>query len=152
MSEIIKPEHKILRPDILPEQPIKPEAEAAPKSVEKMEVGEPAANSTAKQSPAAPVSRPAISALTPFEKKVESVLEEDMTDIFLSLPPDKQEEFKKAGEIAAKKISRLMQKVKINLRQVIKIIRQWLSVIPGVNKYFLEQTAKIKADKILKLH
>ena len=29
------------------------------------------------------------------------------------------------------------------------LIREWLKVIPGINKFFLEQTVKIKTDKII---
>jgi len=31
------------------------------------------------------------------------------------------------------------------------LIKKWLLLIPGVNKYFLEQEAKIKADEIVKM-
>jgi hypothetical protein len=34
----------------------------------------------------------------------------------------------------------------------LKLIREWLLIIPGVNKYFLEQEAKIKTDKIQQLY
>ncbi|MBU1039309.1 hypothetical protein KKC17_03775 [Patescibacteria group bacterium] len=152
MPEIIKTEHKILRPDTLPEQPVKPEMDPLVKKAEKPDQAEIVGGVVLKPTPADGLGSVKPTDLTSFEKKVENVLEEDLADVYLSLSPDKQQEFKKAGEIAAKKISRLMRKVKISLSQIIKIIRQWLSVIPGVNKYFLEQTAKIKADKILKLH
>ncbi len=151
MPELIKPDHKILRPEVLPEQPVKPEGEGQAKSLEKVQEGVIKIDASENLAPSSVTTEPSAN-LTPLAKKVEQVLEEDLTDIFLSLPADKQQEFKQAGEVAAQKISRLMQKVRFNLRQIIKIIRDWLSVIPGVNKYFLEQTAKIKADKIIKLH
>jgi hypothetical protein len=33
----------------------------------------------------------------------------------------------------------------------VDVIKRWLSIIPGINKFFLEQDAKIKAEKIIKL-
>jgi len=50
-----------------------------------------------------------------------------------------------------KKINTLLDKAKINLGKIASLIRKWLSIIPGVNKFFLEQEAKIKADEIMKL-
>jgi len=40
---------------------------------------------------------------------------------------------------------------KIKARKVLHLIRDWLKIIPGINKYFLEQEAKIKTDKIIEL-
>lgn len=84
-------------------------------------------------------------------KEVEKILEEDMQDIFISLPPAKQEEFKKTGEEITKKIINLLDKAKIKIGDVIKLIKQWLSIVPGINKFFLEQESKIKADEIIKI-
>jgi len=86
-----------------------------------------------------------------LQKQVENVLAEGMQDIYLSLAPAKRKEFKKAGEETAKKISRLLARAKINIGEIIKLIKKWLSLIPGLNKYFLEQAAKIKADEIVKI-
>jgi hypothetical protein len=33
----------------------------------------------------------------------------------------------------------------------VEIIRNWLKLIPRVNKYFLEQESKIKTDRIITL-
>ncbi len=85
------------------------------------------------------------------QKQVENILVEGMSEIYLSLTPQKRREFKKAGEETAKKISQLLTKAKINIGEIIKLIKKWLMLIPGVNKYFLEQEAKIKADEIIKL-
>jgi len=83
--------------------------------------------------------------------QIENILEEDLEEIYFSLPPEKQKEFKTKGEETAKKISLALQKTKIKVNQIIKLIKNWLKLIPGVNKFFLEQEAKIKADKIIEL-
>lgn len=85
------------------------------------------------------------------QKQVENILAEDLTDLYLGLTPQKRQEFKKVGEETAGKISRLLAKAKINIGEIIKLIKKWLYLIPGINKYFLEQEAKIKADELIKL-
>lgn len=83
------------------------------------------------------------------QKEIEKIMEDNLQDAYLSLPPDKQLKFKAEGEKAAIEISSLIDKGKASLKKIIELIKKWLSLIPGVNKYFLEQEAKIKADKIL---
>lgn len=85
------------------------------------------------------------------QKQIENVLADGLKDIYRNLAPAKQKEFKKAGEETARKINLLLAKAKINIGEIIKLIKKWLSLIPGVNKYFLEQEAKIKADELIRL-
>ncbi|MDD4271745.1 MAG: hypothetical protein PHF50_02980 [Patescibacteria group bacterium] len=97
---------------------------------------------------------PAGSIIAPMvkrQKQVENVLSEGLADIYLSLTPAKRQEFKIKGEQTANKINQLLAKAKINIGEIIELIKKWLSLIPGVNKYFLEQEAKIKADELIKL-
>ncbi|MBU1164017.1 hypothetical protein KKA15_00470 [Patescibacteria group bacterium] len=82
---------------------------------------------------------------------IEDILEEDLKDVFPSLPIGIKNEFKTKGEITAIKIEEKLQKTKIKVKEILKLIVDWLKIIPGVSKYFLEQEAKIKTDKILKL-
>ena len=85
------------------------------------------------------------------EKKIEGILAVGLEEIYLNMPPDKQKEFKQAGEKTAKEINTLLQKTKVKAKKVIDLIKKWLLLIPGVNKYFLEQEAKIKADEIIEM-
>lgn len=85
------------------------------------------------------------------QKKIESVLASGLEDIYVSLAPEKQKEFRRVGEETAGKINKLLAKAKINIGEIIRLIKKWLSLIPGVNKYFLEQEAKIKAEEIIKM-
>lgn len=84
-----------------------------------------------------------------FTQEIESILSEDMTDLFLKMNPAQQDAFKKRGEVTAGKVRELLSKAKVNVGNVLKLIRDWLKMIPGVNKFFLEQAAKIKTDKVL---
>lgn len=82
---------------------------------------------------------------------IENILEEDLGDVYFNLTPQKQKEFKKKGEETAVNISLVLKKANVKIKKLVKLIRDWLKLIPGVNKFFLEQEAKIKADKIIEL-
>jgi hypothetical protein len=105
--------------------------------------------------PAAPLAvRPLKSVISEYEERerqIENFLAQDLEEIYLGLPLEKQAEFRKTGEETAKKIEKLLEKTKVSIGKIVNLIRKWLSLIPGVNKFFLEQEAKIKADEIIKL-
>ena len=100
-------------------------------------------------------SAPAVFVATnPFairEKKVEQILEAGLKDFYQALPADKKQEFKRTGEKTAHQINLLLNGAKIKIKKVISLIKDWLKIIPGLNIFFLEQEAKIKADEIIKL-
>ncbi|MFA5359690.1 MAG: hypothetical protein WC349_01900 [Patescibacteria group bacterium] len=85
------------------------------------------------------------------QKQIENILAKDLEKIYLNLTPEKKAEFKKTGEQTASKINQLLNKAKVNIGEILRLIKKWLSIIPGVNKYFLEQEAKIKADEVIKI-
>lgn len=107
----------------------------------------PAATPVATGNPA-----PAVRAIPPLQRSVEAVLEEGLEDLYHELKPAEQQLFKARGEATASHITELIQKVSVKVSEILKLVRQWLLAIPGINRYYLEQAAKIKADKILKLH
>lgn len=88
---------------------------------------------------------------SPLHQTLEAILEEDLEDLYFSLPENKQQEFKIKGEETTKKIAYLLTNTKATFRKIFKLIFQWLKIIPGVNKFFIEQEAKIKADRILEI-
>lgn len=83
--------------------------------------------------------------------EVESILSEDLGDIYKQMPPMKQREFKEKGEKTAVEIKTMIQGAKVQAKKIVNLIKGWLKIIPGVNKFFLEQEAKIKTDQILTL-
>ncbi len=85
------------------------------------------------------------------EKKVENFLSAGLEDSYLKMDAKKRAEFKREGEKTAKEINSLLEKARIKTKKIISLIKKWLSIIPGVNKFFLEQETKIRADKIIKL-
>lgn len=82
---------------------------------------------------------------------IDNILSEGLNEIFLQMKTQEQKEFKIKGEETVIKINKLLSQTKVKVSKIISLIRAWLKMIPGVNKFFLEQEVKIKADKILKI-
>ena len=78
-------------------------------------------------------------------------MEEGLTDAYRELTPVQKQEFKIAGERTARKIRDLLRSTHLKIKKIFKLLLAWLRLLPGVNKYYLEQEAKIKADKIFAL-
>jgi len=94
---------------------------------------------------------PAVSYQEKRAQEIDQILEDGLNEIFLSLPENERQDFKKKGEETVTKINQLLSKTKVHLNKIIALIRDWLQLIPGVNRFFLEQEAKIKAAKIIKI-
>lgn len=84
--------------------------------------------------------------------KIEKILESGLGDQFAKLSPIAKQEFKIKGEETAIKIKDLMQSTHIKIKKILYLIIEWLKILPGVNKFFLEQEAKIKTDLLVELH
>jgi hypothetical protein len=84
-------------------------------------------------------------------QQIEEMLSEDLGDLYKQLPPNVQPVFKAKGEEVAQTIRTWIQETKITARKVLGLIREWLGLIPNVNKFYLEQESKIKTDKIMEL-
>ncbi len=65
--------------------------------------------------------------------------------------PALRQKFRKEGERVTAQIVEMVRHAKVNARMVLKLLTDWLKLIPGVNHFFLTQEAKIKTDRILKL-
>lgn len=85
-------------------------------------------------------------------KEIESIMSDGLGEAFQALTPVEQQEFKLKGEQAALEVRALMDSTKLKVKNVFLIVLKWLSFLPGINKFYLEQEAKIKADKIMALH
>ena len=83
--------------------------------------------------------------------RVEKIMEEHLSEAYQSLDATKKQEFKIAGEKTAYAIRQLLKKTHVKVKKILKLLLRWLMLLPGVNRYFLEQEAKIKADKIIAL-
>ena len=78
-------------------------------------------------------------------------LSRNLNSISNELSKEQQQNFKQTGEETVAQISILLDKAKIKVEQIVNLIKKWLGLIPNANYYYLEQEAKIKADKIIKL-
>ena len=89
--------------------------------------------------------------LQTIQKEVENILADGLKKLYLELQPVERQAFKTKGEQTAAKIGDLLKQAKIKVQEIIRLILDWLKMLPGVSKYFIEQEAKIKAERIIKL-
>ncbi len=83
--------------------------------------------------------------------KIEKIMEEGLNEAYQRLSPIAKQEFKIKGEQTALKIRDLLKAGHVKVKKILRLLLDWLRVLPGVNRFFLEQEAKIKADKIIAL-
>lgn len=83
---------------------------------------------------------------------VEKIMEEDVGEAYNQLSPIAKQEFKLKGEQVARAIRTMLQTAKITAKKIFELILSWLKMLPGINRFFLEQEAKIKTDRIIILH
>ncbi|MBI5654703.1 hypothetical protein HZC53_03570 [Candidatus Uhrbacteria bacterium] len=82
---------------------------------------------------------------------VEKIMEDGLGEYFNKLTPEAQLKFKTKGEETAKELAGMVRGFKVKFKRALQILRDWLLCVPGVNKFFLEQEAKIKVDRIIEL-
>ncbi len=83
--------------------------------------------------------------------KVEKILEENIGDVYRELSPTAKEAFKIKGEQTSRAIREILASGKSQVEKIFTLIFEWLKILPGVNRFFLEQEAKIKTDRLMKL-
>lgn len=144
-------------PEVAPEKPIKKEAPEKKVEVEKelAELEKEIAKEEKRPTPPKPsFPTPSTTPGVPkseTRKKIEKILSEDLVDIYQAMDESQKRIFKQKGEETASAIENLIQTAKATAKKIINLIREWLKLIPGVNKFFLEQETKIKTDKILEI-
>ena len=70
---------------------------------------------------------------------IEKIMEEDLKDAFKELDIIQKEEFKIKGEDTALKIRAAMRQAKIKVKTIIRLLVQWLKMLPGVNRFLLSR-------------
>lgn len=101
------------------------------------------------QVPAGQAPTPAIEAKSVQFKRIESVLEEDLGQLYFQMDEAHRKMFREEGEKTARAIDQLVSGAKATAQKILYLIQRWLRLIPGINKFFLEQEAKIKTDKMI---
>lgn len=82
---------------------------------------------------------------------IEKIMEEGLQDAYRELTPIQRQEFKIKGEETAFKIRDLLRAAHLQVKKIFRLLLEWLKMLPGINRFFLEQEAKIKTDKIIAL-
>lgn len=83
--------------------------------------------------------------------EVERIMEAGLEEAYSELSPVEREEFRIKGEETAMQIRQLMKATHVKVKKIFRLLIDWLKMLPGINRFFLEQEAKIKTDKILGL-
>lgn len=94
---------------------------------------------------------PAAQTKDPEIVKIEEILTKNIGELYASLPDNIKPKFKKTGEETAQKVQKALMNAKSAAGKILRLVRKWLSMIPGVSKFFIEQESKIKTDQLLKL-
>lgn len=143
---------------VVPEGPRTERTEAQPEHREQRTVthGEHPVREEVPLAGVPPVSAPVPTVVMPLKKSllladIENVLEEGLVQFYKELTPRQKSQFKTEGERRARKIEELLRRAKVAVIEIIRLIRSWLRMIPGANVFFLEQEAKIKAERIMAL-
>ncbi|HBU06455.1 MAG TPA: hypothetical protein DEB09_00050 [Candidatus Magasanikbacteria bacterium] len=84
--------------------------------------------------------------------QIEKIMEEGLGDAYKELTPIQKQEFKIKGEAVAWEIRNMVKLAHIKVKSIFRLLLEWLKMLPGINRFFLEQEAKIKTDKILNMH
>lgn len=141
------------KPKAVPiERPV--EVEKAPEAPKEAPAVEQAERPPAPEAPTPtpfplPLPTPPPPSKEPLLIEIESVLEEDLAEVYAGLPEKLKPKFKAKGEEVARTIRQMMSQARVQARKVLALLKDWLKMIPGVNKFFLEQEAAIKTQKIL---
>lgn len=86
-----------------------------------------------------------------LSQQVEKILEDGLRDTYANLSPLAKEEFKLQGEKTTAKIRVLLNSTRVKAVSILRLILEWLHLLPAINQFFLLKEAKIKTDKILDL-
>lgn len=137
---------------ISPEAPKVPEIQKELSEVKtRVEVSEEPTAGPAVQSRVSPVTEPVAAPRNKSERlvSIEKVMTSGLEEIYANLDSGTQQMLKQEGEKTASQIEKLLEQGKEAAKKILRLIRQWLHKIPGVNKFFLEQESKIKTDRIM---
>lgn len=139
----------------LPEVPRPPEAapelqpHAAPERPPEAPEVKPVEETAAPVAPVLPVAPAPPPTRDPELIAIENILAEGLEELYREMPRELQAQFRAKGEETASRIKDMIHRAKVKARRVLSLIKGWLRLIPGVSRFFLEQEAKIKTDKIL---
>ncbi len=144
-------------PELVP-QPSQPVVELKPFDEAKLESeavqAQPAVQVVAQEPATDPVpATPAVIAVPPdkLAEDVQKILEDGLEEAIVAMPEDAKQRFLQKGKEIGTIVSDMVRRYKVEVKRVLHMLKEWLTAIPGINKFFLEKEAKIKTDRILEL-
>lgn len=136
----------------IPEQPeAVPEfepTETAPEQIEDTQEQEEQALREAQEIAPRSAAQP-VAPKDPVLADVENILATGLGEIYMNLPDARKPAFKAKGEEIAVVTQEMISTGKVKAKRILDLIRDWLKLIPGINRFFLEQEAKIKTDQLV---
>jgi len=148
-ADLITPDNLVKSPELSPSD--KELNKETIKSAESIVSSSQKKSATALSQPSStPQSSSAKLAQTVVFKKIEAILEEDLEELYFKMDETHRRIFKEEGEKTAHQIEQVIITSKSIAFKIVELIKHWLNFIPGLNKFFVDQAAKIKADKIIK--
>ncbi|PJE75987.1 hypothetical protein COV04_01945 [Candidatus Uhrbacteria bacterium CG10_big_fil_rev_8_21_14_0_10_48_11] len=84
-------------------------------------------------------------------QEIEEVLTENLSEVYAGLSPKDRFIVKTKGEETAFKIRMLLRQASVKFYSIFQLVISWLKAIPGLNRPFIEQEAKLKADQLLRM-
>ncbi|MBP9762969.1 hypothetical protein KBD34_05145 [Patescibacteria group bacterium] len=82
---------------------------------------------------------------------VDTILKDGLEEAVAAMPEDAKQRFWQKGKEIGALVADMVRHYKVEVKRVLHLLKEWLISIPGVNRFFLEQEAKIKTDRILDL-
>lgn len=148
-NKIINPIEKIKITPPQPEGGTLSKIEKQQESAKEIATSNEKANATSSSLPTAKINEAQQIQGEQLVQQIENILAEDLGSFYQNLDSQQKVQFRQQGEETARQINTLLGQAKIKINQIIKLIINWLKMVPGLNKFFIEQSAKIKSDKIL---
>ncbi len=96
----------------------------------------------------APIAQPVV-VKDEMLRGVETILSADLNEIYLNLPEAKRPDFKFKGEQVAYQVKQMLESGKAQAHKILDLILEWLRMIPGVNRFYLEKDAEIKTKLLM---
>lgn len=128
-------------PEHQPEQPEQPQSRG--------ELPKPSVSSALSKTPT-PAPAPTPSNKSEARREIEQILQEDLSELYANLDEKQRQDFRLKGEETATQIERLIETAKITTRKVIRLLKDWLKLLPqALNAFFFEQVVKIKTDRLM---
>jgi hypothetical protein len=82
---------------------------------------------------------------------VQKILEDGLEEAIVTMPEEAKQRFLQKGKEIGTIVADMVRRYKVEVKRVLHLLKDWLTTIPGVNRFFLEKEAKIKTDRILEL-